>query len=97
MKKRYYKDDIYIENTEKEVKVYDGDGELIDTLNKSWSEEKIMYMIEFANKAFSLGVEIGEATKERQIAGALGMITKESHYNELRGIEKRLDVLEQRK
>ena len=96
MTQRYHRKDIHIERQPDETHVYDGEGERITTVNSSWSDDDIFYMLEFANKAFALGVEIGEERKMREAAKALGLVTKEHHYRELASVEKRIETLEQR-
>lgn len=53
--------------------LFDCDGNSVHCFADSWTDEQIMTALDFANKAFDMGIERGKMEKVNEIRSALGL------------------------
>jgi hypothetical protein len=65
--------DASIKRCERGCVLYDGNGDELFLFPLFWTDDLIMKALDFANQAFSRGVEVGRVKKLYEIRGALGI------------------------
>lgn len=66
-------EDCYIERTQANAELRDEEGTLLLNVPNTWSDKQILIALEFANRAYAMGVESGKTLKAGEIRACLGI------------------------